>query len=142
VKNAVSKADIEKCFALGMTGAATAQALGTSYGSLRYRCINLGIQMPKRVYERKLPPTDELIGRLRAGETPKSIALESGTSLPAVYGALRRVGLVYRGGVIHVDVGSGSGTMAQRIARISRRYPVLDLTTGFVIPSIEQECAR
>jgi hypothetical protein len=32
--------------------------------------------------------------------------------------------------------------MAQRIARISRRYPVLDLTTGFLIPSFSEEGAR
>lgn len=61
-----------------------------------------GIPLPSTQYGpgRKLPPTSEIVDRLRAGETATEIAKKAGVTRSAVITNLQRAGYAYRAGTV------------------------------------------
>ena len=85
----------------GLTVRATAAVLRVTPPTVRRHCRAHGIVLNRGPGPRSvLPPVDEIIRRIEAGETAQSIAASCGLQRPSVVSKLQRAGYRLHGGTV------------------------------------------
>lgn len=98
----ISAAYIRCRFEEGARLSQVVRELNFSRETVVSHCRIHGIPLPTPQYGpgRKLPPTNEIVDRLRAGETATQIARQVGVTRSAVITKLQRAGYAYRAGQV------------------------------------------